>query len=291
MNPRLAVLAAAALWGTTGTAQALGPPGTSPVAVGAVRILLGAVVLGCLALLLDGRSYRGFANLSTVLGAAAIAAYQACFFAAVARTGVAVGTIVAIGSAPVFTGLLGRAVRSERPERGWGTATLLAIAGASLLVLPGTAAATDPLGIILACGAGLSYAGYTVASKSLLDSGTPPTTTMAVLFAGGGLLLLPVLVVLGPGPVLSGHGVAMALWLGIIATGVAYLLFGRGLAGLRTSTAATLSLAEPLTAGALGLVLLGERPGWLGVAGAGLVLSGLALLSVRPLLTSARPSA
>ena len=45
---------------------------------------------------------------------ACVAAYQATFFAAVDDTGVAVGTVVAIGSAPVFTGLLARTFASER---------------------------------------------------------------------------------------------------------------------------------------------------------------------------------
>src|ERR1700685_4509757 len=38
----------------------------------------------------------------------AVACYQLCFFSAVRLTGVAIGTVVAIGSAPVFTGLISR---------------------------------------------------------------------------------------------------------------------------------------------------------------------------------------
>ena len=42
---RLLVLAAAVLWGTTGTALAFAPPGAVPVAVGAVRIAVGGLAL------------------------------------------------------------------------------------------------------------------------------------------------------------------------------------------------------------------------------------------------------
>lgn len=43
------VLAAAALWGTPGTAQSFAPPGVSPLAVGVVRLVLGGVLLLLLA--------------------------------------------------------------------------------------------------------------------------------------------------------------------------------------------------------------------------------------------------
>ena len=41
-----------------------------------------------------------------LIAAAGVAAYQLSFFAAVADTGVAVGTIVALGSAPALTGVI-----------------------------------------------------------------------------------------------------------------------------------------------------------------------------------------
>jgi DME family drug/metabolite transporter len=44
MPARLQILLAAVCFGTTGTAQAVGP-GTSPVAVGAARIVFGGLLL------------------------------------------------------------------------------------------------------------------------------------------------------------------------------------------------------------------------------------------------------
>ena len=52
-------------------------------------------------------------------GMVAVAGYQLAFFSAVARTGVAVGTMVAIGSAPVLAGLLAWLVRGEQPPGRW----------------------------------------------------------------------------------------------------------------------------------------------------------------------------
>ena len=77
----------------------------------------------------------------------------------------------------------------------------------------------------------------------------------------------------------SPRGLTVALHLGLIATAVAYALFARGLRLIPAARAMTLSLAEPLTAGFFGVVLLGETftvTAWLGI---GLILAGLALLS------------
>lgn len=295
---RLAVVAGATLWGTTGTAQALGPTASTPAVVGTLRILLGALVLLVAAAVGGSLRQPWWASgrrVATLVGMVSIAAYQVCFFAGVDRAGVAVGTVVGIGSAPVTTGLLGLLLRRERPEPGWTTATALAVAGAALLVGAGAGGgAVDPLGVLLAVAAGAAYAAYVLAGKALLDRGAPPTATMAVLFSGGAVLLAPLLAT----PLLAGElawlatprGLGMAAWLGVVTAGVAYVLYARGLRGLPPASVATYTLAEPLTAALLGVVVLGERPGAAAVVGALLVVSGLLLLSLRPLLAS-RPAA
>src|SRR5438034_2884449 len=101
------VLLAALLFGTTGTAQALGPAGSSPLTVGAARVVLGGGVLGLLAF----AGSRAAARMSPALvlcAGAAIAIYQLTFFEAVHRAGVAVGAVVAIGSGPIAAGALER---------------------------------------------------------------------------------------------------------------------------------------------------------------------------------------
>ena len=130
------VLIAAVLFGTTGTAQALGPE-IEPLAVGTVRIAIGAALLVAIALA-SGRFQLGGADRRLVLlSGLCVAAYQATFFAAVDDTGVAVGTVVAIGSAPVFTGLMARAFTGERLSGRWAAATALGCAGVCTLVLGG----------------------------------------------------------------------------------------------------------------------------------------------------------
>jgi DME family drug/metabolite transporter len=275
------VLLSAVLFGTTGTAQALGPGGTTPLTVGAARIAIGGAALVAIALatrkLRDGIRWAPGPALAGALG---VAAYQLCFFAAVEATGVAVGTVVALGSGPAFAGLFGLALQRERPTRRWAAATLLAVAGAAVLVLAGGGAAeVDPAGIALALGAGASYGLYTVTSKVLLEDGHSPEGVMAVAFGLGAVLLTPLLAFGHTAWLATPGGAGLALYLGLIPTAVAYVLFARGLQRLPASSVATLTLAEPLTAATLGVIVLGERPGPVAALGALLVLSGLLVLA------------
>lgn len=296
-----AVVAAAALWGTTGTAQALGPEDSDPASVGALRIAVGASALLLLALPAlrragaggpgqvrpSGHRGRAPAGVTVVIGGLAVAAYQVCFFLGVARTGVAVGTVIALGIAPLATGLLGLLL-GERLTTRWMVATAGAVTGVVLLVAgsgagtgAGTGAGADLLGVAAAVGAGVSYAVYTVAARSLLLSGRRGVPVMAALFGIGALVLLPFLISADLGWVLTSRGVAMVLWLGLVATGLSYVLFQRGIAGLPAGTVATMSLAEPVTATLLGFLVLGERLSWLSALGAVVVVLGLLLITVR----------
>jgi DME family drug/metabolite transporter len=278
---RLHVLSAALLFGTTGTAQALGPS-MPPVVVGASRIVFGAALLMVFAFLAR-RLKVGASPALVLVSGASVAVYQATFFVAIADTGVAVGTVVAIGSAPAFAGLLARAFAGERLDWRWGAATGLASLGVSLLVLGGGAGGeVSAPGVALALVSGAGYAGYAVAGKRMLDSGGTPEGVMAAVFSVGGVLLLPVLV-LGPsGGLATPAGAALVLYLAAVPTAVAYILFARGLERIGASETATLTLAEPVTAALLGVVVLGERPGAAAAAGAALVLAGLGLLALRP---------
>jgi len=287
VDPRLLILAAATLWGTTGTARALGPDNASPAAVGAARLIVGGVLLLGIVALRRGPGLGGgpgrppaAADLAG-LGAAAVAmaAYQPLFFGGVARTGVAIGTVVGIGSSPVFAGILGRVVRGERPGRRWLVATALALAGTALLVGTGDRDDVDPLGIALALGAGLAYACYVLASKLVLDRGWPPDAVTARVFTTAAVLLVPVGLVAGLGPLATPGGVAVVVWLGVATVALAYVLFGRGLLGVGVATAGTLTLAEPATAAVLGVVVVGERFGGTTLAGVGLIIAGLVALA------------
>ena len=276
------VLAAAVLWGTTGTAQALAGSAADPLTVGAVRLAVGSLaLLGAAALRGALRSLGGVRWPGLVAAAVCMAAYQPLFFAGVGRTGVAVGTVVGIGSAPVAAGLLGALLRREVPNGRWMAATALTLLGCVLLAVPGRELAADPVGILLAAGAGTAYAGYSAITKGLVRRHGPDGVA-AVVFSLAALLLLPLLWRGNLSWLGQARGLAVALHLGLVATAAAYLLFHRGLARVPVGTAATLSLAEPATATVLGVVVLGERLAPVTWAGVGAILAGLVVLAAGP---------
>ena len=122
-------LAGAILWGTTGTTQALAPVGASPEVIGALRQIIGGAGLLAIGLARSGLGRpKDWPPLTTLLAAACMAGYQLCFFYGVSRTGVAVGTIVGIGSSPIWGGFLGffvaRRTAGETLGRGNGSGDL-----------------------------------------------------------------------------------------------------------------------------------------------------------------------
>lgn len=287
MNQRGAwfVILAAVLWGTTGTAQALAPQGAQPLAIGTLRLIVGGAALMAAYLLRrkapDTAGWFGLPLGPVLLAAGCMAAYQVLFFAGVRLTGVAVGTIVGIGSSPVLAGLLGILFRGEKPGLRWLIATALAVGGCALLVLAGEEIHVNLPGMLLAIGAGGAYATFSLASKHMLET-QPVEKVMAVVFSLGALMLIPLLLFQPVSWLASPQGSGVILWLGFMATALAYTLFGQGLRQIPLATAVTLSLAEPLTAGSLGILLLGEPLTPLAGLGMALIFSGLLLTSAFP---------
>ncbi len=273
------VVGAAVLWGSTGTAQTFAPTGAGGVSIGAARMLFGAGGLLLLALVRGPGLLMPAVRLKAIPPALAMVAYQLCFFVAVRRTGVAVGTVVAIGTAPVITGSLAWFFFKERPIRAWFTATGLALLGCILLMVLGKDVETDPIGIMLALGAGLSYASYVFTMKDFVSNVSPLAAT-TVTFSAAAVLMFPILVLSNAGWLFTGRGLLVTLHLGIMATTVAYLLFSRGITTTPAATATTFSLAEPVTAALLATVVLGERLTPSSMAGVVLVMSGLVILTV-----------
>ena len=261
------------------------------MSIGAARIVVAGVLLVLIAALSRGVGgagdpsrgadfrrllrVRGRGRLALALGAAGVAGYQICFFSAVRQTGVAIGTVVAIGSGPVFAGLISALTGSARLSLRWLIATTGAIAGCVVLLTGGRAAGVQLAGAGLALAAGLCYACYAVAAASLIAGGAAGRSVMAIMFGGGALVLLPVLLTGPVGWLLTLRGAVVVFELSVLATAVAYLLYGYGLRTVQVPVAVTLGLAEPVVAALLAVAVLDER--LTGTAIAGLLLVGLAL--------------
>ncbi|MGB8858066.1 MAG: EamA family transporter [Ilumatobacteraceae bacterium] len=270
-----AVLTSAVLFGTTGTVLVNAPAAADAYSVGSLRLLVGGATLLLVAARRRGRIWQSWTMRLTALGAVGVAVFQLCYFLAVERTGVAVGTVTTIGSGPVLSGLLHALVDRRSPGGAWTAGTSVSIVGVALLGLAGRSAAAEPAGILLAVCAGLGWAVFAMVGKRQIDAGVDSTAAMAAMFSGGALLLSPLLLLHSPGWVHQGKGPLVALYLGVVTVGAAYTLYGLALRHLPAPTVITLTLMEPITAAVLGAAVVHEaiRPaGWIGI---GMVLIGL----------------
>lgn len=277
--PYFFVLLAAILWGMTGTAQTFLDKGVSPIAVATIRSAIGGGLLLVVAVLLRKISFRTWSWKWTILAAASIALFQGLFFTSIRLTGVAIGTIVTIGSAPMFSGVLEWLFWKTRPSKIWGIATIMTITGCILLFINSGDRAIHLGGVGLAVCAGLSFAVYTNMSKQLMAQ-QEALPAVAMTFSICAVLLLPFSISSGFSWLAEMQNLWTMIFMGVMCTSIAYLLFLSGLQKISSSSAVTLSLAEPLTAAMLGVLLVGEHlssTSWVGVA---MLLGGIVVLTL-----------
>ncbi|QXZ08795.1 EamA family transporter [Comamonas sp. Y33R10-2] len=273
------VLAAAMLWGTTGTAQHFAPAQLSPYWVGGLRMVMAALFFVALAMVMDKGHRSSPLRWGRVLFCGlCMAVYNLSFFAGIKACGVALGTALAIGSGPIWAGLMQAIVQNRMPSPQWWLGTCIGVGGGIVMAL----AATDPQnlpwgGMALCLLAGLSYAAYALVNQALVMQARVATVN-AWVFGCAALMSLPFAAWLGGPLQTSASGWVVVIYLGMVTTGFAYLLFSIGLRSMSAATGVALSKAEPITAFALSLLIVGERPQWWSVLGLLGVIGGLWLV-------------
>ena len=282
----LLIVVAAVTWGTTGATMKLVAAGSpmSPLLVGLLRVGFAAPCLWLAARWLGGpvrlpeRADRG----RVLVAGLAMGAFQACYFWGVAKTSVAVGSLIAICSAPLIITVLAALFLAERIDGRTWAALLIGITGTALLTAgphglsrlpPGFAA-----GVALALGAGLAYGVYAVTVKSLVHR-VPPLRIAALTFSVAALALLPALLL--ERPIADARAWALLAYLGVVPTAAAYIIYMIGLRTTRVTVSGVLTLVEPLTATSLGVLFFGDRLGLIGAAGAALLISAVLSLTTR----------
>ena len=282
----LLILLAAVLWGTVGvTTRAIFTLAeTTALSVAFLRLALAVPVLGLSTAAILGR--RGFCAtprhllLMGVMGMM-LAGYQLCYFGAIQRVGVAIATLVTLCTAPVIVAVVSVALLGERPTRRLVASAGLAIGGTVLLVSPADSATLDGtagLGLLLALGSATGYALLTIVSRRLARR-YHPLTPLTIGFAIGALALLPALLLEGAQVTYPVVSWGLLLYLGVVPTALAYLLFTIGMRTTVATVASLVTLIEPLTAAGLAWLLFDERLGPLALAGAALLLWAVFMLT------------
>ncbi|MFE7357899.1 DMT family transporter [Streptomyces sp. NPDC057543] len=287
----LAVLLASVLWGTTGTAATFATR-VGPLAIGAAAMGLGGLLQALMA-------WRRIARVRTelraqwrtvLIGGTGVALYPLAFYTSMHLAGVAVGTVVSIGSAPLASALIERIVDRRRLSRRWLAGAALGLAGTVLLCAAeaaqagsttGTGSAGQTVtGVGLGLVAGATYAVYAWAAHRLITRGIASRAAMGAVFGLGGLMLVPVLVATGAPLLASWTNASVGLYMALVPMFTGYVLFGFGLSRVPVSTATTLSLLEPAVAAVFAVLVVGEHLPVLGWTGVVLVIACLGVLTV-----------
>ena len=275
-------LASAVLFGTSGTAQALGPDGLTPIATSGARLLSGALVLVAMLPALGFRIADVLPMLRSRgawLAAGCVCLFQAGYFTAAQRSGVALGALVTMGTIPLITGFAGTLL-GHRITGTWLVSTLVCASGLVLLGYQGVSAG-QATGVIAAVVAAAAGAGFTLSVKHLLDAGAPSMPAQAAVFMLAGVSMAVAAVVTGPVTwVGTPRGFALVAWLGLFTMALPNILWLKGLGVLSPGITATLLIGEPMTATLLGIAVLHETLTFSGVVGLIAVATGLAALGV-----------
>ncbi|NMH60567.1 DMT family transporter [Alteromonas ponticola] len=272
----LAIVAASILWGTTGTAATFAAD-VNPLAIGAFAMGIAGILM----------SFSAFASLRddainmlerpylVVFGSVCVALYPLAFYSSMWWSGIAIGTVISLASAPFFAALLERLICKKSISPQWWVCFFVGATGMTLLSLgkiPDThdtnIGSRGAWGVLLGLVAGLTYAGYSWAARELINHGVQAKSSLAGIFGGAAILLLPSLFFTGDNLFASKVSTYVLIYMAVIPMFLGYLLFGYGLKSMHASDATLLTLIEPVVATLLAIYLLGEAfnvVGWIGM--------------------------
>jgi len=281
------VAAAACIWGTLGLfAKALYAQGVSFEALVAVRASVGWAAMVAFVVLTRGaaglRVARGDLRLLVPLGLVGVGAFYLLYFYTVRESEVGTAAIL-LYSSPAFVVLLARAFLGERLGVPRALALLLTFGGVALVAgaySPGTLE-VRPLVLVTGLLSGLTYGLYSIFGKPLSGRLAPAAILSYALGVGAVVLVVAALPTLGTLAGLSPASYGLLLMLAVVHTALAFGLYTAGLRRLEAGQAAIVATVEPVVAGFLGVLLLGEALTAPKLLGAALVLGGAALAQAR----------
>ncbi|HZE00026.1 MAG TPA: EamA family transporter [Micromonosporaceae bacterium] len=221
--------------------------------------------------------WRGVQWSTAIIGGVGLAVSQAAYFGSADTAGVALATLVTMGTCPVLIALGARYLLGERLTYGRMAAIGLALVGLVLLTLGPHAGGSDAtLGILLALLSAATYSAVILQGRARQGQGE-----MLPAYVVGMLCLAPIAVVEGAVP--DGGNVFVAvvwlMYLGLVPTVLAYQWFFAGLATVPAATASVIALLESVTAAAIAVGLLDERLSAASLAGMAVLLIAVTFMA------------
>ena len=286
----LSIAAAAIAWGTGGAVAVILQRHNhlGPVTVSFWRFVVAVTALVVARAVRRGRATPERATRSgsaprrvqwstAIIGGVGLAVSQAAYFGSADTAGVALATLVTMGTCPVLIALGARYLLGERLTYGRMAAIGLALVGLVLLTFgPHDGGSDATLGILLALLSAATYSAVILQGRSRQGQGE-----MLPAYVVGMVCLAPIAVVEGALP----HGgntfvaVGWLVYLGLVPTVLAYRSFFAGLATVPAATASVIALLESVTAAAIAVGLLGEHLSVASLAGMAVLLIAVTFMA------------
>jgi drug/metabolite transporter (DMT)-like permease len=282
----LLIVALALLWGSGFFWIKLALEGLGPFQLTFARLALGALVLGAIVAVRRLPLPRTRTMWTHLTVAALISNAIPYTLFAVAEQTVAsslAGTINA--TTPLWTAVIAAGVGVERLASPRRVAGLIVGFGGALVLLStwdGDVRGTL-LGALACLGAAISYGlSYVYQARYVTNRGFPPLMlAFAQMIAATGLLALTLPVAGGEAPELSAKVIVAITVLGVLGTGIAYVINYALITTEGPTAASVVTYLVPAVSVALGAAFLSEPTGLNLLGGAVLILIGVALVQRR----------
>lgn len=275
------------LWGTIGVASkgVFQHSALDALPVTWLRTLLASPICILAVWLSGGRRLLRYSNrdlLTMIALGVALILYQWLYLAAIEQIGVTATTLISLCGAPVIVAMLSVAVLHERLSQAQMVALVGALIGAGLLIgrPPQMEGGNGALGVLYALACAFGIAVHAMGSRRIAGR-VNPLVVLAIGFSVGAVVLAPFVFARGLDPQADSTAWALLVYLATVPSFVAYFFYQRGLRDVPASMATIVTLLEPLIAALLAWFFFGERLGWLGLAGGGLLLASIWILSTR----------
>lgn len=287
----LRLILLAAIWGSSFLFMRIAAPVLGPALLIEYRVGFAALFLALVAYFVKKNlDLRANWKHYLILGLFNSALPFLCF-AFAARTLSASVMSVINATAPMFAALIGAVWMRQTVSRRVAAGLMLGTVGVAMLVGFDHVSTREGAGLAIAASVFATFnyglaSVYTKAAKSV----EPFANAHGSMWAAT-LLVLPAALFF-PSPAAPTTGtMAAALALGIMCTGIAYLLYFGLIRDVGMTSALTVTFLNPLFGILWGVLFLQETIGWHTIAGAAIVISGTALVTGYKPNFSGKPAA
>ena len=283
MPPAVRLALLSMMWGSSFLFMKVGLEGLSPQQIVLARMVFGAAVLVVIVSVRRERLPRSGRIWAHLFALTVIANLVPFFLIAWGEESISSATAgVLNATTPLFTTLIAlAALPEERPtsEKALG----LVVGFIGVVVLLGGGGRGEVGGYLAVLGASACYGvAFVYMRRVLSPTGLSPVVLSTAQIVAGALLMAAATPVIARSPIELDLGIVLSMVaLGVLGTGLAYLLSYSLVRDIGATGASLVTYLIPLAAVALGVVVLGERLQWNLPIGGAVVIAGVALAQGR----------